>query len=369
MQTDTLVNQFKQAILKPEPLWEEEISKGRSWQELLKSPALPLIGVVAVLSALLTMLFGYHIPLIGVVRPTIGDMLMQMIGTVIMFMISLLLFGWLAAWLADLLGGKNDLDRSVAMFFWISIPSLFGQVLSTIPMVGWVIGIGLGIYSLILLYRAIPIFLEVPIENHVKHFIFFIIASILLSMLLGSTIGKLFSPTGIQEKISEKIPMAKQISEEAKKQNKSPDAYLESYIGSMMKGDYGQEVIEESAKDTFTPPKDNRLTAEQVDAFIVLAKKAKIVQKEQAAALKQKYDKREKEEEPSITDIFGTVKDFSGIATLEMKVVKSNGGNWAEYQWVKDRIREAYFTPSLSDVTQYNAKLIKEDRDLIAEIL
>jgi len=369
MQNSSLFQELKQAIIKPEPLWREKAEAEISWKVLLKSPILPVITVVAIVSALLTLLFGYHIPVIGVVRPMVGDTVMQAIGTVVIYTISILAFGWVAAWLAGMMGGKDDMDRSVALFFWVSVPSLLGQVLSPIPMVGWLIGLGLGIYTLVLLYKAIPIFLELPLESRVKHFILFVILSIAFSMLLGSTLGKLFEPTGMYEKMQNSIPVASEISKNAKEAKKSPDKYIEDYIGSMMGGDYGQKVIEESADDTFTPPKDNLLTPKQVMEFVELAKKVTVVQKEQAEALKLKYEKKEKQDEASFSDIFNGLKDLSSVATLEMKVVKSNGGNWAEYQWVKDRIREAYYTPSLNEATKKNAELIKDDRDVIAEII
>ena len=370
MQNSSLINELKQSIVKPEPLWQEKAEATRAWMELYKTTILPVIAVVAIVSALLTKLFGYHIPIVGVIRPTMGDMLMQALGTIVIYSISILALGWLAAWLAGMMGGKDAMDRGVAMLFWTSVPSLAGQLLSPIPMVGWVIGLGLGIYTLMLLYRAIPVFMEVPTESRAKHFVLFLVASIAFSMLLGSTIGKLFSPSGMYEEMKESMPMSKEITAKEKTgEQKSPDKYIEEYVGSMMGGDYGQKVIEESAKDSFMPPEDNLLTPKQVEEFVALAKKVAVVRKEQAEALKLKYDKLEKQDEASFADIFNGLKDLSGVATLEMKVVKSNGGNWAEYQWVKDRVREAYYTPSLNDASKKNAELIKNDREVIAGIL
>ncbi len=376
MQKD-LVNGLMQAVIRPEPLWEEEVSKQRTWQQMLKSPILPVVAGVAVLSGLLTMVFGYRVPMIGVLRPSVTEMVMQMIGTVVMYTLSVLIFGWIAAWLAGMMGGKNDMNRGVAMLFWISVPSLIGQVFATLPMVGWILSLGLGIYALVLLYRAIPVFMEVPIEARVKHFILLLIATLVVSVLLGGTLGRVFAPTSMYERIPEKMPMGKEIAKHlpektaksgVEAEKKGPEKYIQDYVESMTKGDYGQEVVEKSAQDTFTPPADDKLTRSQVERFIALAKKVRQVQKEQAEAIKRKYEKKEKEI-ASLTDIFNSLKDLSSMATIEMKVVKSNGGNWAEYQWVKDRVREAYYTPSLSDVTQYNAKLLEPYKEIIAEIL
>ena len=137
----------------------------------------------------------------------------------------------------------------------------------------------------------------------------------------------------------------------------------------MSKGDYNQKTITDSANDTFTPPENGRLTKEQVQKFITYAKKVKIVEKEQAQRLKEKYEKKEKSDDFSISDIFNGLKDVANLATLELKVVKSNGGNWAEYQWIKDRVREAYYTPSLNETTKYNAKLIEGEEETIKSIL
>ena len=373
MQNKISINRLMQAVIKPESIWKEEIESGSAWRDLLKYPILPFVAAVAVISALLTMLFGYHIPIVGVIRPTLGDMVTQAIGTVVVYTISLLAIGWFAAWLAGKMDGKDDMDRGVSMLFWVSVPSLFGQLLSPIPMVGMIIGIGLGIYSLVLFYKAIPLFLEVPRSNQAKHFILLLISSLVFSILLSATVGRLFEPTGMQEKIQKGVPFSKNMTDQGREKNaespKSPDKYLEDFFSSMMEGDYGQDVIEKSAKDSFTPPKDNRLSKAQVDTFISLAKKVKLVQKEQARAMKKKYDKKEDQEEPSVSDIFNGFKDLSSMVTLEMKVVKSNHGNWSEYQWVKDRVREAYFTPSLNDTTQYNAKLIEPYKEQIEEIL
>ena len=377
MMETNLVNRLMQAVIRPEPLWEEEATKNRSWQEMLKFPVLPVIAGVAVLAALLTMVFGYRVPMIGVLRPSVTEMVMQMVGTIVMYTLSLLIFGWIAAWLAGMMGGKNDMNRGVAMLFWISVPSLIGQVLGTLPMVGWILGFGLGIYALVLLYKAIPVFMEVPVEARVKHFILLVIATLVISILLGGTLGRLFAPTSMYRQIPERLPMGKEMTKHLpdvaqesadKGEKKTPEKYIQEYVESMTKGDYGQDVVEKSAKDTFTPPADNLLTKAQVERFVALAKKVRQVQKEQAEAIKRKYEKKEKEV-VSLSDIFSGLKDLSSMATLEMKVVKSNGGNWAEYQWVKDRVREAYYTPSLSEVTQHNAKLLEPYKEIIAEIL
>ena len=374
MRGNQIIEALQSAIIRPEPLWERVAAETPPWQEFLKGIVLPVIGVVAVLSALLLKIFGYHLPMIGVVRPSMTDMLLQIAGAIVMYGISIVLLGWIAAWLAGLFGGKNDLDRAVSMLFWISVPSLLGQLLGNIPFVGWVLSLGLGIYSLVLLYRAIPVFLDLAVSERVKYFILFLIASFAVSMLLGMTLGRLFVPRDMMQSMRPDVivpPQMKKVGRSHPTHNGTTESEnpVEDYVESMAKGDYNKDVISKAKEDRFTPPADGKLTRAQVEKFLALAKKVKTVEKEQARKLKEKYEKKEQSEDFSISDIFNGLKDFTGLATLEMKVVKENGGNWAEYTWVKDRVREAWYTPSLSPTTEYNAKLLKGYEALLKEIL
>ncbi len=374
MQTNTILGLLKNGILYPEKLWQEEVSENISWAQYIKFPVLPIIVLVGVVSGILTKVFGYHIPVIGVIHPSMSDVVIQAIGTIVIYLIFLILMGWVAAYLAGLFDGKNDWNKSVQMLFLTSIPSLFGQLLSPLPYIGWVIALGLGVYTMVLLYKAIPVFLGVPLESRAKHFILFLIASFVISMAVNISIGSIFAPKNLMQGTITDIKTMTHTNDEVVHQNQQQkthnnEDYVQDYVDAMAKGDYNKDVIKDTADDTFIAPPNNRLTRKQVEQFINLAKKVKIVEKEQAKKLKEKYDKKEKSDDFSLTDIFNGLKDVSNMATLEMKVVKTNGGNWAEYQWVKDRIREAYYTPSLNQTTQENAKLLKGHDEVISSIL
>lgn len=215
MQANTIIPMFIQAIIKPEALWREEIKETSSWIDLLKYKILPVVAIVGLLSAMLTLIFGLRVPVVGVIRPSIGDLFLQMIGTVVIYTISIIILGWIVAYLAGMFEGKDDINRAILMLFLISIPTLTGQVLGTLPFIGWILSLGLGIYALILLYKAIHFFLEVPMKNRVKHFILFFITSFIFSVLMGASFGKLFAPTSVYEQIEKKMPITEQIIQKA----------------------------------------------------------------------------------------------------------------------------------------------------------
>ena len=196
MHLNSLITLLKKSVLEPEQLWRDEASKSYTLAEFLKQIVLPIVIVTAILATLGILLFGYRVPLTDIVmRPTFMDAIMAFIRSIVIFLISLVIFGWLSAYIASLLGGKYDLTKGVMMMFLVSIPSLIGKVFATTPYIGAMVVIVASIYSLVLLYKAPTILLDLPAENKTKAFILFFIVGIVVSIILSFTIGRLFGPT------------------------------------------------------------------------------------------------------------------------------------------------------------------------------
>ncbi len=196
MNTGYLVELIKKGTLNPDELWKEESAKGYTIVNLIKFPILPLITIVSLIAAVATLIFGYRVPFTNIAfHPSVSDTLLGFIGTIVMFIIGIVVYGWLSAYIASLFGGNRDINSGVLMMFLISMPSLLGKALGPLPYIGPLIAIVLSIYSLVLLYRAPVHFLGIAQENKTKQFILFIIAGIVVSFLLALTIGTLFQPT------------------------------------------------------------------------------------------------------------------------------------------------------------------------------
>ena len=193
MDIKVLTNLVKDGIMTPEEVWRDFLKKGIVIKDLLQQYVIPIIVTVTVISTVLNMIFGY--PMMGGrFHPSIFRAVWMIIGGIVTYLASLYIFGWISAFLAEKFGGKNDLNRAVLMLFLISLPSFAGQILGTLPIIGFILSIGLSIYSLVLLYKAFPLFLDVPLNNQSKCFIIFILISIVVGMILGMITGAVFSP-------------------------------------------------------------------------------------------------------------------------------------------------------------------------------
>jgi len=196
MNLANIISLIKEAIVTPESLWQKESQKSYSLSELIKTKIAPVVIAVALMSTLLLLIFGYHVPFSDVsVHLSLWDLLIGFIGSVIMTIIGIVIFGYIASKLAAILGGKEDFTAGVAMLFLISIPSFAGRAVAAVPFIGVLISLALSIYSMVLLYRAPSYFLNLPQESRVKFIILFFVASIFVSIGLAMTLGTLFAPS------------------------------------------------------------------------------------------------------------------------------------------------------------------------------
>lgn len=195
MKIQELLDLASRGVISPQSLWNDMLDDNRKWSDSLKSPILIFVGVVALLSAVMMVLFGYQIPFMGVVRPTIGQIMLQAVGSVVIYAISISIMSWVAVYLSKRVGGIENQNKAIWMLFLVSIPSLLGQAFATVPMIGLLLSLGLGIYSAVLFYKAIPIFMEVPLEKRLGYFIVMILASIVVSLVLHFTLGQFLQPS------------------------------------------------------------------------------------------------------------------------------------------------------------------------------
>jgi hypothetical protein len=239
-------------------------------------------------------------------------------------------------YLAGTFGGTRGFDSAYAVVALAIVPSGLGGALGPIPWIGWLLSLGLGIYSLVLAYRFVPVFLGVPDDNRTKHFVISIIVALIVNLVIVLTIGSVFGPA-------------------------SSD--FESSAGEDVAGAGAFGGLERQAKitqaaqsDVFEPPEDDKLTEAQVAAYANVMAKTRGLQQR----LTRRFDDMEDGSEPSASDVFAGVGDAMRLTTAEMEVVKTGGGNWAEHTWVKNQIETARVQQDISEAVRHNYALFLE---------
>ena len=304
-----------------------------SWQQTFVQIPLPVYAAALIVGYVLALITGGSLMYGGA---TIGLMLFSLLWSL----------GWtfVVAFIFDFLAGTFDGTRNFnaayALVGLAIIPAALGNALAPLPLVGWLISLAASIYSIVLAYRFVPVFLELPEANRVKHFVISIIAALVVNVVVGATLGAMFLPSvvsGFPETSTEQTDIFGGVSRQA-------------------------GFAEAAAADTYDPPADGELDEDQMEDYVDVLKKTQALR----TRLTAKFESVD-EDDASMSDILGGMGDAMRLGTAEMEVVKTRGGNWAEHMWVKNQIETARVQQDLNDTVKLNYDLFLEYQEQIEQ--
>ncbi len=330
-----------------ETTWQNFLADAEDWQKTVFLLLGPLI-VVAAVGAYVFGILGSSVSFFGQFRPTLVSTVM----TIITSAIGAVVFAFVVSALAGMFGGKKSFALGLAATAFASIPSYIGQAVMWLPWVGGLLALGLFIYALILLWKIIPVYLEVPDAKRAGHYILSLIATIVVMMILSLTIGRFFMPSITGPSFG----------------GMSDNGSSSSPFGGGALGGFARqaELIAAAEEDRYSPPSDGRLDKKQVREFIRVMERADEMRQQKMEKLKEITERAEKDEDISLKDLgslMGGVSDAAGLQTAEIEVVKTAGGNWAEHQWVRNSLRTAWIQKEGSDAIEHNYELYQDFED------
>ncbi|KAA9134043.1 YIP1 family protein [Marinihelvus fidelis] len=348
----------KGGVLEPQTTWSEYLADNPGWQKTLFLLTGPLLLANVLLSTLFTWIFG------GLSKYAMGDsFIAALLFTLVTAVAGFLLAVFIISALAGVFGGKPSFDRTFAAVSLVAIPAwLAGIVGALIPWVGFLVALAGGIWSLVLLYKIIPLALEVPDDKRVGHYIVSIIAVIICNMILGAVLA--FSGLRPGPDLSDIG------SRNDGKTSISGD--IASGTGIFGQAQRQAELVQAASRDQFEPPSDGKVSEDQVEDLVEVVKKAEAALADRAERLKKISEEVEEGEVKSPGDLMAIYEGMGTAVSLqnvEMEVVKTGGGNWAEYRWVKEQLRVAKLQQgSGSDALEHNFELYKEYEDVLGDL-
>ena len=336
-------------IFSPEHTWRSYLPEAENWQKT----ALLLTGPLIILAAVAAYVFGFlgsDVSFFGRFRPTIVSTIMTIITSAITAAIVAFVFSALAG----AFGGKKSFALGLAATTFAFIPGYVGQAVTWLPWIGFLLALGLFVYALVLLWKVIPIYLEVPDGRRVGHYIRSLVATIAVMIVFSMTIGRLLYPSmdepsfgGMPERPTSSSP-----------------------AGAGMYGNLARqgELMQAAEEDRYDPPSDGRLSEDQIREFIRVMQRTEELQQDKTARLQELAEKAESDGDVSFSDLgsmMSGVTEVAGLQTSEIEVVKSAGGNWAEHQWVRESLRTAWIQKDINDAVSHNYGLYqKYEEDL-----
>lgn len=336
---------IKGALFDAEPTWRAYLPEAGNWQRtafLLTGPLIVASTVIAYLLALISS----DTSMFPMFRPTV----MSSVVSIVSGAVAVGVVAFIFSALAGAFGGKNNFALGLAAITLAFVPAYVGQALAWLPWIGGLLAFGLSIYGLVLLWRIIPIYLEVPHGKRIGHYIVSLICSIVVMAIVGSFVS------GVMYASSPGMTMG------GLPQVATP--------GSMFGGVIRQaEMMAAAEEDRYSPPSDGNLTEQQVREFIRVMDRATELQEDKEKRLQALAEKAGDDEQLSMSDLgelMGSVADLAGMQGGQIEVVKSAGGNWAEHQWVRESLRTAWIQKDINDTIAHNYKLYQKHEEQLA---
>lgn len=338
---------IKGAIFDPEPTWDGYLPDAEDWKKTAVLLTGPLILGSGVLAFVLDWIFPNRMTFIP------DTSLLDMLKGFVIGAVAATIVAFIFAFLAGLFKGKNSFPRALAATTLAFVPSYFGNALVHIPWIGWLLMLALGIYGLVLLWRILPRYLEVPSTSRVGHYILSLVTSVAVFLVMGFLFGaSVMGPRATGFDMSD-----------------GGDAGVSAGTTGVF-GNLERQgrIIESAEKDSYDPPRNGKLSRSQVEEFVAVMTKTREYQADQARRLEELGDKVEDDDIASMAEAMSGIAGVANITNAEMEVVKTGGGNWAEHQWVKEQIYVARIQKDINETVAHNYELYREFEDALIEL-
>jgi len=347
----------KGALFDPEATWRAYLGEAGDWKKTALLLTGPLIVAAAIVAYLLGFLgggpFGF--------RPTLVSTLLGIVSGAIAIVVVTLIFSGLAG----AFGGKHNFALGLAATTLAFVPGYVGQALSSVPWIGWLLSLGLAIYALVLLWRIIPIYLEVPAGKRAAHYIVSLIVSIVAMLVISAVVGGGMLGRGMNPGFG---GMAGRTGASSSASSGTSSGATGLFGGLARQG----ELMSAAEEDRYDPPGSGEVSEAQVEELIRVMQRTREAVAERQARLEEMSKRADQGERPSLSDlgaIVSGVTQAAGLGTVEIEIVKSAGGNWAEHQWVKESLRNAWLQKDINDTIAHNYALYQEHEDELAEFI
>jgi hypothetical protein len=285
--TITLV---KGALFDAEATWRAYLPDAADWKRTALLITIPVIVAAFALAWVLGLLTS-GASLFGI-RPTFVGTLINIVSGFIGLMVASYIFSFFAG----IFGGRHDFSHGFAALSLISVPVYAGQVVSVLPWIGWLIGLGLFIYGLVLLWQIIPIYLKVTGGKRAVHYIVSLVVTLVAGIVIGMVLG-----------LGQVGPSTGFTTTTTTRPDGSESGAGSGFFGGIMRS---AEIVAAAEEDRYEPPANGELTEAQVREF------ARVMQR------------------------FGWVKESLRTAYLQRDINDAVAHNYALFQQYEDELSD-----------------------------
>ena len=331
--------------------WQSYLDSDPPWQKTAGLLAGPIIITNVILSLVFAKLMG------GFYSYAYGsNFAVAVLMGLIMSGVGMALASFVLAILAANFGGKNSFSRALAAVSLAAIPgAVAGIVGALIPGLGFLIMLAGGIFSLVFLYKLMPLALDIPEPKRTIHFVASLVAVFVLNAVVATVFG--LGGTG----------------NSASRYGAANNSAESSVAGSGVFGEIQRQsqLIEAAGSATYEPPDSGKISEDQIQGYVKVKQKTRALHQQYAKKVEKLEAELEGKENPTAADIS---KVYSGLGSAlgannaELEIVTTGGGNWAEHQWIASSLRNAMIQQGDgSEALKHNFALYEQYSDVLEE--
>ena len=179
-----LTERAKNILINPKSEWLVIETETTNPQSLLTSYVIPLALVSALGSVIM-----------GLLWPGLWGMQFWLTRALINFLTAIIGY-YIASYVIDALapsfGSEKNINRSAQLVAYSNTAGWVASFFSFIPVIGWLIALAGGIYSIYLLYLGIGPMKKTPEDKKVVYMIISFLVIIVITMVVGAILGSIF---------------------------------------------------------------------------------------------------------------------------------------------------------------------------------
>jgi hypothetical protein len=182
------VNRATNILLQPQSEWSA-IAHERSDVRALY---LGYIAILALLPAAATLISIWLVGSLGFGRLGAGVALRAALTGYVLSLAMVVVLAFVANQLAPRFGGRSDFDQALKLTAYALTASWVAGIFTILPVVGWLISLLGGLYSLYLLQVGAPQLMKMPERDAVGYGIALVAIGIVLTFLIGAALAAAF---------------------------------------------------------------------------------------------------------------------------------------------------------------------------------
>ncbi len=197
MNFDKLVARAQKILLEPRNEWSVIAGESSTTGDIYRNYLLYLAALPALAGFIKGSLIGTSVPFLGTMRVGVfaglGAMLIGYAMSLAMIYVVALVIDWLAPYFK----AQKDPLQALKTIAYSYTAVMIASIAQVLPWIGGLVMLGGGIYSIRLLYLALPVTMKCPQESAVKYTAATILAAMVLGWIVALTVGGIGGGLGV----------------------------------------------------------------------------------------------------------------------------------------------------------------------------